>query len=258
MLNPNRPDHDHPDDRATTARPHAQSNCWRPIMPTSIDQGSDDRQEASRDAFPHDEAQPSTGTIDPSINARSGESSEHALPNRDDLESHADRIARSGIDQGSIDDHPAASLDAPPNDERRPSTGTIVTDLPSRSDGGAEAFPKVRLNDERAEEQNPRKAPQTNPVGCTTSAIDAFPSPAPAVSKTSENRRKSSPRRSRFSVPPTDHLHSEAVNDGLTSRGSSKIVGAAHLSTDRCVRSSIGYCTEFSAPASAGARYPLP
>lgn len=96
------------------------------------------------------------------------------------------------------------------------------------------------------------------PAGFATSAIDAFPSPAPAVSMTLEMYEKPSPRRSKPNVLPTDLLHSEAGDHGLTPCGSSKNRRSAHLSTDRCVRSSMGYRTEFNASASAGARYPLP
>ena len=105
-------------------------------------------------------------------------------------------------------------------------------------------------------EDDPR--PLAPPVGCTTPRIDAFPSPAPAVSMTLEMHKKPSQRRSKSNVLSTNLLHSEAGDHGLTSCGSSKNRRGAHLSTVRCVRSSIGYRTEFKASASAGARYPLP
>ena len=171
---------------------------------------------------------------------------------------------------------PASGNDLPddrltaPQDDPESIHGTIRPSIPQRSHEAGEASPDAaRHNGPDGLQSSPNigeacdvppddRGPSTRSETADQSAIDAFPSPAPSTSQTLENCQKPSTRRSRPNVLPTNPLHSEAGDHGLTPRGSWKNARGAHLSTARCVRSSIGYCTEFRASASAGARYPLP
>lgn len=144
-------------------------------MPTSIGQGSSGRQAASPDAFPHDEAQPSTGTIEPSITPRSepaGQSSEHALVDREapiqnaargnpagltifpETEGQPTRSASTSsgnsIDQSSANDRPAASARAGSHDDDAQWIAIVLASLNSRSSEAREALLKALVHDEDA------------------------------------------------------------------------------------------------------------